>query len=354
MVKGQTSVEGGGKLGPGGLLEGGREAGGGGKKCPSEVTQETLLELLKLKAPKTEATQQDAGSVALLFLGSCVPASPVSRWSVNLQSIPRSPPAEAQEGAPRGGAATPVVVAVVGTPCEPLLPGEDLRAYAYEGDGSSAGSLSSTISGLRKEVTIEGEDEVEPLVPEILEVLDLLKNLPDAPRTPREPLKTVPHTPKTPREHRRTSSGGSVPQREGHKKLPDTPRTPRGILKSFRETSRTSGSPNQGGDGTAANEESKEGGERSKKIGQGVEMRLTGVSEKDRGNADKVSCGALGGLPVEMPCVGEVPSQKARSTPTTRRHSESRRSSSGKRPGSISSSVSNTSLYGYEELSTPC
>lgn len=28
------------------------------------------------------------------------------------------------------------------------LPGEDLRAYAYEGDGSSSGSLTSTISGL--------------------------------------------------------------------------------------------------------------------------------------------------------------------------------------------------------------
>lgn len=27
------------------------------------------------------------------------------------------------------------------------LPGEDLRAYAYEGDGSSSGSLTSTISG---------------------------------------------------------------------------------------------------------------------------------------------------------------------------------------------------------------
>ncbi|XP_037789217.1 uncharacterized protein LOC119584599 [Penaeus monodon] len=351
MLKGQTSVEGGGKLGPGGLLEGGGEAGGGGKRCPSEVTQETLLELLKLKAPKTEASQQETGSVALLFLGSCCSWFP--RFTTEAPHT--LPPAGVQEGAPCGGATTPVVVAVVGTPCEPLLPGEDLRAYAYEGDGSSAGSLSSTISGLRKEVAIEGEDEVEPLVPEILEVLDLLKNLPDAPRTPREPLKTVPHTPKTPREHRRTSSGGSGPPRDqGHKKLPDTPRTPRGILKSFRESSRTSGSPNRGGDGTAAKEEGKEGGERSKTMGHGVEIRLAGVSEKERANADKASGGALGSLLVEMPCVGDVPSQKARSTPTARRHSESRRSGGGKRPGSISSSVSNTSLYGYEELSTPC
>lgn len=38
-------------------------------------------------------------------------------------------------------------LAVVGVSCEPVLCGEDLRAYAYEGDGSSAGSLASTISG---------------------------------------------------------------------------------------------------------------------------------------------------------------------------------------------------------------
>lgn len=214
--------------------------------------------------------------------------------------------------------------------------------------------LSASPLGLRKEVTIEGEDEVEPLVPEILEVLDLLKNLPDAPKTPREPLKTVPHTPKTPREHRRTSSGSSGTKREGHKKLPDTPRTPRSILKSLIETSRTPGPPTQGGGGTAAKEGNKEDGERSKKIGQGVESRLAGASAKDRVSAHKAPGGALGGLPVEMSSVGDVPSQKAKSTPTTRRHSESRRSGGGKRSGSISSSVSNTSLYGYEELSTPC
>lgn len=51
-------------------------------------------------------------------------------------------------GDPSGeGAAPPMRLAVVGTSCEPALYGEDLRAYAYEGDGSSAGSLASTISG---------------------------------------------------------------------------------------------------------------------------------------------------------------------------------------------------------------
>lgn len=34
-----------------------------------------------------------------------------------------------------------------GTVPEPLLPQDDLRAYAYEGDGSSAGSLGSAVSG---------------------------------------------------------------------------------------------------------------------------------------------------------------------------------------------------------------
>lgn len=38
-----------------------------------------------------------------------------------------------------------VGVAPIGT--HPDLPRDDLRAYAYEGDGSSSGSLTSTISG---------------------------------------------------------------------------------------------------------------------------------------------------------------------------------------------------------------
>ncbi|XP_071534252.1 neural-cadherin-like [Panulirus ornatus] len=64
----------------------------------------------------------------------------------------------------------------------PLLPRDDLRAYAYEGEGSSAGSLTSAISGLRAEVDEEGSG-IRPLMTEFLEVMDLLKHLPEAART---------------------------------------------------------------------------------------------------------------------------------------------------------------------------
>ncbi|XP_069977837.1 neural-cadherin [Penaeus vannamei] len=61
---------------------------------------------------------------------------------------------------------------------QPLLPQDDLRAYAYEGDGSPSGSLTSTVLGLRAE-SLEDEN-VRPLLPEYGEVFDLLRNLPDA------------------------------------------------------------------------------------------------------------------------------------------------------------------------------
>ncbi|KAK4315391.1 hypothetical protein Pmani_013309 [Petrolisthes manimaculis] len=75
---------------------------------------------------------------------------------------------------------------------DPDLPRDDLRAYAYEGDGSSSGSLTSTISELKVEINLKEEEEQKmgrtsggsktsiPLVPEFLEVMDLLKNLPEA------------------------------------------------------------------------------------------------------------------------------------------------------------------------------
>ncbi|XP_071513597.1 uncharacterized protein [Panulirus ornatus] len=61
---------------------------------------------------------------------------------------------------------------------QPLLAQDDLRAYAYEGDGSPSGSLTSSVVGLRTE-SLEDEN-LNPLVPEYREVFDLLKNLPDA------------------------------------------------------------------------------------------------------------------------------------------------------------------------------
>ncbi|XP_064093764.1 putative neural-cadherin 2 isoform X1 [Macrobrachium nipponense] len=60
-----------------------------------------------------------------------------------------------------------------------VLPAQDdLRAYAYEGEGSSAGSLSSASSDLKGEKT---EDAIPALSPAFLDVMDLLKTLPEAP-----------------------------------------------------------------------------------------------------------------------------------------------------------------------------
>lgn len=59
--------------------------------------------------------------------------------------------------------AAPLRLAVVGASCEPVLYGEDLRAYAYEGDGSSAGSLASTISGETSTRLLNLGLELDPL-----------------------------------------------------------------------------------------------------------------------------------------------------------------------------------------------
>nr|XP_027235811.1 putative neural-cadherin 2 [Penaeus vannamei] len=67
-------------------------------------------------------------------------------------------------------------------PTDSILCKDDLRAYAYEGDGSSSVSALSVISGLRAEQTEEGG--IRPLVPGFLDVLDLLRHLPDGPRSP--------------------------------------------------------------------------------------------------------------------------------------------------------------------------
>ncbi|XP_037789449.1 uncharacterized protein LOC119584902 [Penaeus monodon] len=68
-------------------------------------------------------------------------------------------------------------------PPNPILPRDDLRAYAYEGDGLSSGSLSSaTSSGQQGE---QGDEaSIRVLVPAFLDVMDLLKNLPDATKSP--------------------------------------------------------------------------------------------------------------------------------------------------------------------------
>ncbi|CAL4193185.1 unnamed protein product, partial [Meganyctiphanes norvegica] len=62
---------------------------------------------------------------------------------------------------------------------DPLLAQDDLRAYAYEGEGSSAASLSSALSGLHSETSYD-LDSIAVVTPEFGKVIDLLKNLPDA------------------------------------------------------------------------------------------------------------------------------------------------------------------------------
>ncbi|KAL7630533.1 UNVERIFIED_CONTAM: hypothetical protein RMT77_019275 [Armadillidium vulgare] len=62
-----------------------------------------------------------------------------------------------------------------------IVPQDDLRAYAYEGDESSSGSLRSAISGLRHEYSFELN--IKPLIPEVGEAIDLLKHFPDAERS---------------------------------------------------------------------------------------------------------------------------------------------------------------------------
>lgn len=81
------------------------------------------------------------------------------------------------------GVEGPKIVAVSDLSSAQLLPAQDdLRAYAYEGDGSPSGSLTSTVLGLRTE-SLEG-DVQQPLIPEYGEVFDLLKTLPDSTGTP--------------------------------------------------------------------------------------------------------------------------------------------------------------------------
>ncbi|XP_047498497.1 uncharacterized protein LOC125045336 [Penaeus chinensis] len=74
------------------------------------------------------------------------------------------------------------VLHACGVAAESFTARDDLRAYAYEGDGSSAGSLSSAFSGLRGEQVDEAA--TKQLVPYFLDVVDLIKNLPEATRSP--------------------------------------------------------------------------------------------------------------------------------------------------------------------------
>ncbi|XP_076032740.1 neural-cadherin-like isoform X2 [Oratosquilla oratoria] len=81
---------------------------------------------------------------------------------------------EAPRGGPPGGVGA---MTEKGGVVVPVMARDDLRAYAYEGDGSSSGSLSSALSGLRVDLTDDGE--ISKLAPSFREVVDLLRHLPD-------------------------------------------------------------------------------------------------------------------------------------------------------------------------------
>ncbi|KAG7168189.1 neural-cadherin 2-like 6, partial [Homarus americanus] len=124
----------------------GDEGGGGGKgekKIGEDDTHESFLECLKFK-------------------------------------LPTSQPALKKKGSPVPGGSDPTAGGEARGAPDPLLPRDDLRAYAYEGDGSSSGSFTSTISADLKVDMAEEDSTIVPLVPEFLEVMDLLRNLPEA------------------------------------------------------------------------------------------------------------------------------------------------------------------------------
>ncbi|XP_066952072.1 neural-cadherin-like isoform X1 [Macrobrachium rosenbergii] len=128
------------------------------RKGPGDESHTTFLELLQLSRAKP-AKETKGGGNALISSG--VSAAVITSARVNgSKDIALVVPTDRQHH---------------------HLPGEDLRNYAYEGDGSSSGSLASTISGLRAE--LEREEPGRIIASEFVEVMDLLKNLPEAPKS---------------------------------------------------------------------------------------------------------------------------------------------------------------------------
>ncbi|XP_064105899.1 putative neural-cadherin 2 isoform X2 [Macrobrachium nipponense] len=134
-------------------------------KCPEDESHTTFLELLKLSRTKPQKEELRGSGEG-------------EKGGINMAVI------TTQEGAENKGTSSLPRHQhhVLRHPQhQPHLPGEDLRNYAYEGDGSSSGSLSSTLSGLQTD--LDKEEDLKPISKEFGEVMDLLKNLPDAPRS---------------------------------------------------------------------------------------------------------------------------------------------------------------------------
>ncbi|XP_066957970.1 putative neural-cadherin 2 isoform X2 [Macrobrachium rosenbergii] len=131
----------------------------------------TLLESLKMRLPtktiSSEGIKQPIPSVssAALSEGSMKDLSIIHPVMTTISSMPRRIPSTESVLATKaksltGGSTTslsstkcPQVVVFSAMPAtqQPLLAQDDLRAYAYEGDGSPSGSLTSTVLGLRRE-----------------------------------------------------------------------------------------------------------------------------------------------------------------------------------------------------------
>ncbi|XP_071534217.1 putative neural-cadherin 2 [Panulirus ornatus] len=178
--KGGTKVDG---TEVGGIEAGGTEDGvtkvGGRLGSEGDDHHEEFLECLKLTSQVAPAPPRKGDESATTKGTSHTTVSSVSS-SVSISSaVATSAGVPLGLVVPAGGEA--VVCAGAGDP-DPLLAKDDLRAYAYEGDGSSAASLTSALSGLREEQP--EESNIRPLVTEFLEVMDLLKNLPEATRSP--------------------------------------------------------------------------------------------------------------------------------------------------------------------------
>ncbi|XP_063588683.1 neural-cadherin-like [Penaeus indicus] len=138
-------------------------------RLAQDVEHESFLERLKIKASQAQPALQKTGEKTEAPTGGSPCTTMASK--VTAKGI-------LGEGKGKNSGTVP----------EPLLPQDDLRAYAYEGDGSSAGSLGSAVSGLRSEVSDEGG--IRPLVSDFLEVMDLLRNLPDKEKTTTSDSKT--------------------------------------------------------------------------------------------------------------------------------------------------------------------
>ncbi|XP_068212828.1 putative neural-cadherin 2 [Palaemon carinicauda] len=135
-------------------VKGGTEEGGGAEAghTKMEPVQEILMENLHLHSPNIQTAHRSVEKN---------PSKPVSRRP-SKASLLRAAAILGDQTASLGDA-------------HPAK--DDLRAYAYEGEGSSAGSLSSALSELKIEKPEEG---LPPLAPAFLDVMDLLKTLPDA------------------------------------------------------------------------------------------------------------------------------------------------------------------------------